>query len=327
MNLSDEADSRRLVLRDGSVATVRAAISSDAPAMRLFFHSLSADSRYSRFFTAGEPSDALVERLSDSSDPSRNLTLIAERSVDGEVRIVAAASCTAVSTEVAEAAFAVADQFQGKGLGTALLERLAVAAAELGFAKFQATTLVGNSPMLEVFRDSGFEIRSKSTGGSVDVRLTLAPSDATVSAEAGRHQRATAASLRPLLQPGGVAIVGASREPSSIGRRVLDAVIAARFSGKVYAVNPRAPEVAGLATYASARDLPRGVDLAVIAVPAAAVLAVVDDCAAAGVTSLVVITAGFAEAGTGGTSAAGSARPKRSAATACEWSAPTAWAC
>ena len=94
-----------------------------------------------------------------------------------------------------------------------------------------------------------------------------------------------------------MAIVGASRDPSSIGRRVLDAVLAAGFTGQVYAVNPRAADVAGLKTYASARQLPPGVDMAVVAVPAPAVLAVVDDCAAAGVKSLVVITAGFAEAG------------------------------
>ncbi len=297
--VADSADSPRIVLKDGSVATVRAATSADAPAMRRFFLNLSPDSRYRRFFTAGEPPDALIQRLSDSTDPGRNLTLIAERSVDGQVRIVAAASYTAITAEAAEAAFAVADQFQGRGLGTALLERLAVAAAEAGFRRFQATTLGDNTSMLEVFRDSGFEIRSKSSGGSVDVQLSIVPSAATVSAEERRQRLATAASLRPLLEPRAVAVVGASRDPSSIGRRVLDAVLAG-FTGKVYAVNPRAAEVAGLSAYASARELPADVDLAVVAVPAPAVLGVVDDCAAAGVKSLIVITAGFAEAGPDG---------------------------
>jgi len=294
---ADAAGSRRIVLRDGSVATVRAATRADVPAMQQFFHNLSTDSRYRRFFTAGDPPAELVERLSDSSDPARNLTLVAERSVDGQLAIVAAASYTAIDAVSAEAAFAVADRFQGKGLGTALLERLAVAAAELGFRRFSASTLASNTPMLEVFRDSGFAIRSKSAGGSVDVQLSLAQSEATVAAEEQRHRLATAASLKPLLEPDAVAVIGASRERSSIGRRVLDAVLAARFQGQVYAVNPRASEVGGLTALASARDLPSGVDLAVVAVPAAAVLGVVDDCAAAGVKSLVVITAGFAEAG------------------------------
>ena len=159
--VADSADSPRIVLKDGSVATVRAATSADAPAMRQFFHDLSPESRYKRFFTAGEPPDALIDRLCDSHDPSRALTLLAIRSVDGEPRPIAAAACTAESAVAAEAAFAVDDQFQGKGLGTILLERLAVVAAEAGFRRFEATTLPENAAMLEVFRDSGFEIRSK----------------------------------------------------------------------------------------------------------------------------------------------------------------------
>jgi acetyl coenzyme A synthetase (ADP forming)-like protein len=298
--VADTSDSRRIVLRDGSVATVRAASGADLAAMRQFFHNLSPDSRYRRFFAAGDPPDALIERLSDSTNPSRNLTLIAERSVARELRIVAAASYTAITGATAEAAFAVADEFQGKGLGTALLERLAAAATEQGIHGFEATTFMSNTPMLEVFRDSGFEIRSKSAGGSVDVHLSLGPSAAAVAAEERRRQLATAASLRPLLEPGSVAVIGASRDTASIGRRVLDAVLAAKFPGRVYAVNPRASDIAGLTAYSSARHLPAGVDLAVIAVPAPAVLAVVDDCAAAGVKSLVVITAGFAEAGAEG---------------------------
>ena len=87
--VADTSDSRRIVLRDGSVATVRAASGADLAAMRQFFHNLSPDSRYRRFFAAGDPPDALIERLSDSTNPSRNLTLIAERSVARELRIVA----------------------------------------------------------------------------------------------------------------------------------------------------------------------------------------------------------------------------------------------
>ena len=110
---------------------------------------------------------------------------------------------------------------------------------------------------------------------------------------------ATAASICPLLAPRAVAVIGASRNPSNIGRRVLDAIAATGFTGPVYAVNPHATDVGGIQTYASARELPN-VDLAVIAVPAAAVSGVVDDCAAAGIRSIVVISAGFAETGSDG---------------------------
>ncbi|HMC63592.1 MAG TPA: GNAT family N-acetyltransferase [Gemmataceae bacterium] len=122
----DDAAARQVVLRDGSVAGVRVSTHADVAALRTFFRDLSAESRYRRFFSAGDPTDALIERLSDSTNPTQSLTLIAHRSVDGELRIVATASYIALKADEAEVAFAVADQFQGKGLGTALLERLAV---------------------------------------------------------------------------------------------------------------------------------------------------------------------------------------------------------
>ena len=181
-----------------------------------------------------------------------------------------------------------------------LFERLAVIAARHGFERFQASTLTDNTPMLEVFRDSGFEIRSKSSGGAVDLQLSLTPSAKGVHAAEERDRAATAASLRPMLAPAAVAVVGASRDPSSIGRRVLDALRSAGFKGPIYPVNANAAEVDGLACYRSARALPPGTDLAIVAVPSRGVLDVVDDCAAAGVKSLVVITAGFAEIGDAG---------------------------
>jgi acetyl coenzyme A synthetase (ADP forming)-like protein len=292
----DDIESHRVVLRDGSVASIRPTTVEDAAVLADFFAQLSPVSRYQRFFSAGGPPDDLVLRLSDSSDPSTTLTLVAERA-NG---IIATASYIALSRDSAEAAFAVSDAFQGRGLATALLSRLAAAASARGFRRFEATTLSENARMLEVFRDSGFEIRSKRDGGCVDVTLSLAPSATGSERDDERRRIATVASLRPLLEPQAVAVVGASRRPTSIGRRVLDAIVAAGFNGAIYPVNTRADEIAGLKAYASARDLPAGVDLAVIAVPAPAVLDVVDDCAAAGIKSLVVITAGFAEAGAEG---------------------------
>ena len=295
----DDVESRRMVLRDGSVASIRPTTVEDAPALANFFAQLSPVSRYQRFFSAGAPPDDLVRRLSDSSDPSHTLTLVAERAAG----IIATASYIALTRDSAEAAFAVSDTFQGRGLATALLNRLAAAAAARGFRRFEATTLAENDRMLEVFRDSGFEIRSKSDGGCVDVTLSLAPSAIGSQRDDERRRIATVASLRPLLEPQAVAVIGASRRSNSIGRRVLDAIVAAGFNGAIYPVNPDAQEIAGLKAYPSARRLPAGVDLAVIAVPAPVVAGVVDDCAAAGIKSLVVITAGFAETGAEGRAA------------------------
>lgn len=296
----DDVDGRRLVLRDGTVAAVRPAGPDDAAAMRRFFDGLSPESRRGRFLGAGRPGDALLGVLCDPSSPARGLTLVVHRRIGAEQRLIAVGSYLSLTASVAEVAFAVDDRFQGKGLATALLERLAVVASASGFQRFQATTLADNTAMLEVFRDSGFEIRSKSGGGCVDVQLSLAPSFESVASSEARTRIATAASLRPMLEPRAVAVVGASRDGTGIGRRVLDALLKAGFKGRIYPVNPKATSVAGVKARASARDLPAGVDLAVIAVPREAVPGVVDDCAAAGVASLVVITAGFAEADAAG---------------------------
>ena len=287
----------RLVLRDGSLATVRTAEVGDRDAVRRFFRELSPESRYKRFFTMSEAPDAVVERLCDSTNPSRGLTLVAYRHVDDDIRPIAVGSYAALTSAVAEVAFAVDDRFQGKGLGTALLERLAVLATANGFARFQATTLADNTAMLQVFRDSGFEIRSKSAAGCIEVQLSLTPSFESVSAADDRHRIATAASLRPMLTPSAVAVVGASRDRASVGRRVLEALVAGGFGGAIYPVNLLVDDIDGRRTYRSVREIPAGVDLVVIAVPRSAVLGVVDECAAARAKSLVIITAGFAEAG------------------------------
>ena len=296
----DDSAGPRLVLRDGTVASVRRSTPGDHEAMRRFFHELSPESRRRRFFTAGEPAERLVDLLCDSADEHRSVTLVAVRQVGDDTRLIAVGSYIATTPGVAEAAFAVDDRFQGKGLGTALLERLAAIAADHGFRRFEATTLADNNAMIDVFRDSGFEVRSKSAAGCVDVVLTLTPSaEGVVSAET-RRRRATAASLRPMLEPRAVAVIGASRNPASIGRRILDALVGSGFNGPVYPVNPSADEIGGRHAYRSVRDIPAGVDLGVVAVPRDRVLAVVDDCAVAGVKSLVVITAGYAEAGAEG---------------------------
>jgi acetate---CoA ligase (ADP-forming) len=296
----DQIDSPRLVLRDGTVASIRVVSPTDRESIRRFFHELSPDSRRKRFFTLSEPSDGVIEQMADSSDPRRGFSLIVHRLRSDDLRPVAIASYMAVTPRIAEVAFAVDDSFQGKGVASLLLERLAIRAAENGFEKFQASTLADNTAMLEVFRDSGFAIRSKTTAGVVDLQLSLMPSAEGVRTAETRDRMATAASLVPMLTPSGVAVIGVSRDPFSIGRRVFDALRAGGFAGPIYPVNPHIDALDGVPVYHSARDLPKGTDLAVVVVPAPAVLPVVDDCAAAGVKSLVVISAGFAEAGEAG---------------------------
>jgi acetyl coenzyme A synthetase (ADP forming)-like protein len=297
---TDDLDAARLVLRDGSVASVRPSAASDREAICRFFHHLSPESRRSRFFAMGDPPAEIIDRLADSVDARRALTLVALRRVNGDDQVIAVASYLALSAVAAEVAFAVDDRFHGKGISTLLLERLAAHAVRRGFRRFHASMLADNRAMREVFRDSGFEIRSTSGAGVVELQLWLSPSAEGVAAAERRRQRATAESIRPLLVPKAVAVIGASRDPAKMGARILRALQSAGYTGRIHPVNPNSPEVAGLRAYASARELPPDVDLGIIAVPPDCVLGAVDDCAAASVKSLVVITAGFAEVGNEG---------------------------
>ena len=117
----DDPSAPRLILRDGSVATVRRSTPQDRETTRRFFHELSPESRRRRFFTAGEPTDARIDRLCDSADERRNDTLVAIRQTGADTRFIAVGSYLATDEFAAEAAFAVDDRFQDKGLATELL--------------------------------------------------------------------------------------------------------------------------------------------------------------------------------------------------------------
>ena len=117
------------------------------------------------------------------------------------------------------------------------------------------------------------------------------------------EQEPTAATeLRSLFRPRVVAVVGASRERNKIGSAILHNLVTTRFTGTIVPVHPVAPELFGLRAYPRVTDIPMAVDLAIVAVPAAHVEAVVDDCIAKGVRAICIITAGFGECGEEGRS-------------------------
>ncbi len=118
---------------------------------------------------------------------------------------------------------------------------------------------------------------------------------------ASRYSRA-GSPLTPFFHPRAVAVIGASRDPTGIGHRILLALLSGQFPGRIFPVNPHAAEIAGLKAFPSLTAVPDPVDLAIVAVPPALVLSVIDDCAAAHVPAVVLITAGFAETGGAGLS-------------------------
>lgn len=103
--------------------------------------------------------------------------------------------------------------------------------------------------------------------------------------------------ITSLLQPESIAVVGASTQPGKIGYTVLDNIIKSGFQGKIFPVNPQAPEILNLKAYPSILDIPEKVDAAVITVPAKFVSQVVEECGKKGVLGLIVISSGFSEVG------------------------------
>ena len=105
-----------------------------------------------------------------------------------------------------------------------------------------------------------------------------------------------AAAVRHFLAPASIAVVGASTDETSVSGRPVTLLRQHGYPGPVYPVNPRHATVGGLPCFASVRDIPAPVDLALICVPAARVPAVIAECGEAGIPAAYVITSGFNEA-------------------------------
>jgi acetyl coenzyme A synthetase (ADP forming)-like protein len=281
-----------VVLLDGGTVHVRPIQPDDGPALVAFHAGLSEDSVYSRFFSAKPRLSAAEVEHFTHVDHDARVALVAEL---GD-RIVGVARYDRTTQErEAEVAFVVADEHQGRGIATLLLEHLASAARERGITRFVAETLAGNRRMLEVFRSAGFDEVARYEGGVVHVDLAIEPTERARAAIEAREHRAEARSVARLLTPRSVAVIGASRQRATVGHQVLRNLLAGGFIGPVYPVNPGAAHVASVKAYPTIMDVPDEVDLAVIAVPAAAVADVVEQCGHKGVAGLVVLSAGFGE--------------------------------
>ncbi len=103
--------------------------------------------------------------------------------------------------------------------------------------------------------------------------------------------------LEKFFNPKAVAVIGAAREPGKVGHDVVKNLLDFRFPGKIFPVNPKAQEILGLKAFPSVLDIPEKVDLGVIAVRAPLVPQVIRQCGEKGVKALVILSAGFKEAG------------------------------
>jgi acetyl coenzyme A synthetase (ADP forming)-like protein len=286
-----EAD---VVLRDGSTVHLRPVRAGDEPALLELLSRLGEDSRTFRFFSGAPNLEAAAREMADVDYADRH-GLVATRGGDGS--LVGHGAYVRSSRERAEVAFTVLDSMQGQGLGTILLAHLSEVAQENGISVFVAEVLPQNHRMIEVFRESGFPVDIASVPGAIELELPTSFSAEATERFEQRDRLAAEAAVRRFLEPAAVAVVGASRRRGTVGGEVFHNLLQSDFGGVVYPVNPASDVVQSVRAYPSLEQIPGAVDLAVIAVPAAAVAEAARQCAAKGVPAMVVLSAGFAEVG------------------------------
>ena len=287
-----------MVLRDGHTVHVRPIVPADADRLLRFHSRQSPESIYFRYFS---PRPELSER------DVRHFTVVDHRDrvafvAMSEDEIVGVARYERYrGTDTAEVAFFIDDDHQGRGLGTLLLEYLAEAGRDNGLRRFTATTLPHNRKMLRVFTTAGYDVATRLDEGVVEVAFDIAPTVESFAAMERRERVAEAASVRRMLRPGSVAVVGAGRGSEGLGAGVFRNLLVNGFRGATYAVNRDAAaageSVMGVTAYATVTDLPEPVDLVVVAVPAAEVPGVIERCGRRGVGGVAVLSAGFSEEG------------------------------
>ncbi|MDQ6642138.1 MAG: GNAT family N-acetyltransferase [Actinomycetota bacterium] len=282
-----------VLLTDGSVAVIRPLGVDDRPGVLALHAEVSDASTRLRFFTGSRR--AGIDYVAHLFSGSPDLVLALVATVDDH--IVATASAERSGPDAAEVAFLVSDAARGQGLGTLLLEHLASAGHDLGIWRFEAEVLEENFSMMRVFADAGFEIARHRGAGVVSVAMDTAASMRSLASADDRESRSEARSLARLLRPRTVAVVGVRRDGSGTGAAVLASAQRGGFTGELYVVHPSASDIGGVRAFRCLADVPVHVDLAVLAVPVARVVDAMLDVVAAGVSSVVVITSGFAELG------------------------------
>ena len=286
------------VLRDGDVVQIRPIRPADAEGLMRFFQRLGPQSRYFRFFRVKEALEYDEAVYFSTVDYTRRMALVAVD--EGEIVGVGRYDSLPEEPHVAEVAFAVADTYQGRGIGSELLSLLTVHARRRGVTAFRAFVMAENVQMMRVFRNSGYTMSRTLEDNIFTVEFPVEHTPGAKEGEESRERRAVAASLLPIFFPRSIAVIGASTTPGSIGARLFANLLAGGFTGPLYPVNPKTAVVNSVRAYASVLDIPDPIDLAFIVVPAQAVQGVVAECAHKKVRGLCVISAGFSETGADG---------------------------
>ncbi|MDI6799526.1 MAG: GNAT family N-acetyltransferase [Actinomycetota bacterium] len=285
-----------VILQDGKSLRIRAIAPEDKRKLEEFFYRLSPQTRYFRFHYAKEKITAEELAYFTEVNPPKRVAFVATIGEGEAERIVGVGRWDIIGDgKTAEISFVVEDRLQVRGVGTALIEQLAGAANKFKIKKFVANVLPENTRMLKIFDESGFKLDKNFHEGVYVIEIDLEEQEEFEKRQLIREHMARSAGVKRLLYPRSVAVIGASRDPESVGGAVFRNLLEYPFNGPVFPVNPNASSVAGVLSYPSVTEIPSNIDLAVIVVPAKRVIDVVDECGKKGVAGLVIISAGFGE--------------------------------
>ena len=276
---------RDVILRDGTPLRLRAATPEDYDDIKAFYDRLSEDSLYTRFH--GSVRTEGPARSDAEADGDARVVLIGWRAD----RVVASGSYDRLrEPAVAEVAFTVAEGLHGRGVATRILEQLAEIGAERGIARFDAEVMDTNQAMLAVFNRAGFGVRSRLDFDELLVSLDIQPTEAVQEKIGERDHVGVVASLRSILAPASVAVVGASNEPGSWGGELFANLIAGGFQGAAIPVNRSGGAVRSVRAARSLSELAEPPELVVVAVPDEEVLDVAAEAARIGAKALLVVS-------------------------------------
>jgi acyl-CoA synthetase (NDP forming)/GNAT superfamily N-acetyltransferase len=287
------------LLMDGRIVHLRPISKGDEEALSALFTRASPRSRYLRFFSTGVSVDREARRITTPGDD--HVAWVAEH----EGLVVGIASYEILSGAQAEIAILVDDAWQGQGIGTLLIEHLAAVARRAGIQELVGDVLASNASMLRTSASlaPGIGRHHGDDPGVVRISIPTQPDERALAAAGARDRTAEHNSLRPLLAPESLAVIGVSRSRSGVGYEILRSVLAGGFTGRTYPVNPHAKRIDGLECYPSVAAIPERVALAIVAVPSWSVPQVIEECGAAHVGAAVVVSAGLGETGPSGVAA------------------------
>ena len=278
------------LLRDGDVIHFRPIRPEDAPMEAAFIGRVGPQSMYQRFFQAKRELSPEELRYFTTVDYDDRMALVA---LDGD-RMVAVGRYDVTQDEAgggsrtAEVAFLVEDAYQGRGIGSLLLQHLTVYARLMEVTEFEAFVLADNFGMMRLFRSSGYHVDRSLDEDVFRIEFPTQYSPEARAADWEHERRSVTASLTPLFFPRRVAIVGAEQVSDHPGAQFLRNVVFGSYTGVVYPVNPARGFVHSIKSYPSIADVPDEIDLVLIAVPAAEAIEAVAEAGRRGVRAAIV---------------------------------------